>query len=416
MKNSIKLALRASEIRQKVNELPVDDAEKRSALLSELSTIETEFRAALTAEAAEDNAAPSGEGLSAEERERRQLENRAELRQALHAVMNERALSGAEAELQQAVGLSGHAIPWELLAPRHLDAGRAEHRADAVSGAPADTHLMQHSIIGRVFARSATMALGVAMPAVPVGQQNFPVISAGSDASVLAKDASVGDAGAATLTAHTISPTRLQVEYIFRREDQATLMGIEEALRRDLSGTLSEQLDKQVLVGGATPNFGGFLSTPGQGGLAARADTPAIVDFGLAAAELALGLDGKYAGELSEVCSVVGTATARKLATVFQTNDSDSAWSYSSRFSKKTMASANVPAAAATFQEGVLARVGGEGMNAVCPVWSGVAMVRDEVSQALRKKGQISITAIMMAGFDVLRAEGFARTKFKVSA
>ena len=42
-------------------------------------------------------------------------------------------------------------------------------------------------------------------------------------------------------------------------------------------------------------------------------------------------------------------------------------------------------------------------------------MVRDEVSQALRKKGQISITAIMMAGFDILRGEGFARTKFKVS-
>ena len=55
-------------------------------------------------------------------------------------------------------------------------------------------------------------------------------------------------------------------------------------------------------------------------------------------------------------------------------------------------------------------------MNAVAPVWSGVAMVRDEVSQTLRKQGQISITAIMMAGFDILRAEGFARTKFKISA
>ena len=239
MKTSVKLALRASEIRQKINELPVDDAEKRSPpYWPSFRRSRPSTASSLTAEAAEDNAAPSGEGLSAEERERRQLENRAELRQALYAVMNERALTGPEAELQQAVGLSGHAIPWELLAPRHLDAGRAEHRVDAVSAAPSDSHLMQHSIIGRVFARSATMALGVAMPAVPVGQQNFPVISAGSDASVLAKDASVGDAGAATLTAHTISPTRLQVEYIFRREDQATLMGIEEALRRDLSGTL----------------------------------------------------------------------------------------------------------------------------------------------------------------------------------
>ena len=64
MKTSIKLALRASEIRQKINELPADDAEKRTALLAELSTVETEYRAALTTEAEEDSAAPSGEGLS----------------------------------------------------------------------------------------------------------------------------------------------------------------------------------------------------------------------------------------------------------------------------------------------------------------------------------------------------------------
>ena len=101
MKTSVKLALRASEIRQKINELPVDDAEKRSALLAELSTVETEYRSSLTAEAAEDAAAPSGEGLSAEERERRQLENRAELRQALYAVMNERALTGPEASFSR---------------------------------------------------------------------------------------------------------------------------------------------------------------------------------------------------------------------------------------------------------------------------------------------------------------------------
>ena len=68
------------------------------------------------------------------------------------------------------------------------------------------------------------------------------------------------------------------------------------------------------------------------------------------------------------------------------------------------------------FSRESLARVGAEGMNAVAPIWSGVAMVRDEVSQELRKQGQISITAIMMAGFDILRPAGFARTKFKISA
>ena len=35
----------------------------------------------------------------------------------------------------------------------------------------------------------------------------------------------------------------------------------------------------------------------------------------------------------------------------------------------KTMASANVPAVAAMFQEGIIARMGASGANAVCPTW-----------------------------------------------
>ncbi len=419
MLKSTKLALRASELRQKANELPNDEAsiEKRRAILSELSTVEKEYRAALTAEAEEVETRATGEGLSAEERERRALESRAELRNALHAVINENALPGAEAELQQATGLGGNQIPWELIAPRRVE-GRAgiENRVDAVSAAPSDSHLMQHPILGRVFSRSATMTLGVPMPMVPVGSQNYPVISAGSNASILAADGDLGDAGAATITAHTVGPRRLQVEYLFRREDQAVLMGLEEALRRDLSGALSDKLDLEVLSGGASPRFGGFLSTVAQGGLPQRSDTPAAVSYSLAAGELAQGIDGKYAGGLDEVCAVVGHDTARVLAATFQNQSGESSWSYAMRTTKKTMASANVPAVAATFQGGILARVGAEGMNAVCPVWSGVAMVRDEVSSALRKAGHISVTAIMLAGFDVLRADGFRRLKFKISA
>ena len=138
-------------------------------------------------------------------------------------------MSGAEAELQSACNLSGNMVPWEMIAPR-----REEHRADAVSAAPSNAHLIQHGILAWVFARSATMTLGVAMPMVPVGDQNYPVITAGSEASILAKDVTVGDAAAATVTANTLTPKRFQVEYIFRREDAARLMGLEEALRRDL--------------------------------------------------------------------------------------------------------------------------------------------------------------------------------------
>ena len=204
----------------------------------------------------------------------------------------------------------------------------------------------------------------------------------------------------------------------FAGKMQAVLMGLEESLRRDLSGTLSDQLDKQVLVGGGGANFGGFpcqprhkVVWPHEATLRRWWTSPLPPPNSRSASTVNMQVD------YLRSCAVVGDDTARKLATVFQTNDSDSALAYATRVTKKTMASANVPGPTnANFQEGILARVGAEGMNAVSPVWSGLTMIRDEVSQTLRKQGQISVTSIMLAGFDILRADGFARTKFKVAA
>ena len=78
------------------------------------------------------------------------------------------------------------------------------------------------------------------------------------------------------------------------------------------------------------------------------------------------------------------------------------------------MASANIPAVAGNNQEGILAKLGGDGaMNAVAPVWEGVALIRDEITQAA--KGIISVTARGFFNFKVLRPDGFVRTKLKVS-
>ena len=267
--------------------------------------METEYRGALTEESEADAAAPDANGLTAEERAFRALESRAELRMAFRAVMNGAALTGAEKELQEHRGLSGHHLPWDMIAPRPPLAIRTEHRVDAVSAAPADSHLQQHGIIGRVFARSATATLGVAMPMVATGEQNYPVVVTTDTASILAKDAVEADTADAGITAHVISPTRLQRSYLFRREDQAVLAGLEEALRADLSGAVSDLLDAQVLAGDGTTGaqFSGFLATAANGGLAIRADTPGRVTFQLAAGETARGIDGKYAGGLGE-CAV----------------------------------------------------------------------------------------------------------------
>ena len=416
MKKSIKLAIRASEIRSEINGLKPDDSsiEKRRELLASLNTVESEYRTALKTEDKADAAAPDVNGLTAEEREFRALETRAELRQAFRAVMNGDPLTGAEKELQEHRGLSGHSIPWDMIAPR-TPAARTEDRADAVSAAPSDSHLQQHPILSRVFARSATATLGVAMPMVATGEQNYPAISTSDKAVILAKDAAEGDTADAAITAHTISPTRLQRSYLYRREDQAVLAGMEESLRSDLAMAVSDLLDAQVLAGDGTTGaqFGGFLALAANGGLAARTDTPARVTFALAAAEAARGIDGKFAGGLSECGIVIGDDTARDLASKFQTNDSESALAYMGKTTMRTMASANIPAISNMFQEGIIARMGSSGANAVCPMWDSLFMIRDEITQ--RSKGQIGLTIGMLAGFDILRAGGYDRLKFKVA-
>ena len=242
MKKSVQLAIRASEIKTEINDLDPGEETlaRRRELLGQLNTVEAEYRSALAAEAEAEAAAPDAAGLTAEEREFRQLDNRAELRLAFRAVMNGSVLTGAELELQSHRGLSGHDIPWDMIAPRPR-APRTEDRADAVSPAPANSHLQQHPILERIFARSATATLGVAMPMVATGQQNFPTVTTTDEAVILAKDASEGDTVDAAITAHVITPARLQRSYIYRREDQAVLAGMEEALRVDLSGAVSSR-------------------------------------------------------------------------------------------------------------------------------------------------------------------------------
>ena len=191
MNKSVQLTIRASEIRSEINGLEPGDGTvaKRRELLDSLNTVESEYRAALTTEA--DAGAPDVHGLTAEEREFRELTTKAELRQAFRAVMNGDPLAGAEKELQEHRGLSGHNIPWDMIGPR--PAARTEDRADAVSAAPADSHLQQHPILSRVFARSATATLGVAMPMVATGEQNYPVVTTTDSAVILLKDAAEGD-------------------------------------------------------------------------------------------------------------------------------------------------------------------------------------------------------------------------------
>ena len=424
MKDSQRHQLRASEIRGRLAEIAGlgDDAltdEIRSEsdkLTTEYRSVETQHRAALVAEADElKDAETRGDldGPDAETRALQDLQGRASFGRYLQGFANQEQLSGAERELAEHRGLTtaGNVIPWDSLMPA---APSVELRADAVTPAPGSGNpTNQAEILQRVFARGAVARLGVAMPSVGVGQASYPIIGIGQSAEFKAKDAEK-DAAAGEIEPNALSPVRLQARAQFRVEDAMTTMGLESALREDLSRAISDQLDAQV-VGAGDPRVRGFLATNANGGLADYADPSVDVSFANVAEQAARGVDGKFAGGEDELAWVIGVATYAKLASLIQANDSVSATERLRRMLRDFMASANIPAVASDVQSGIIAKLGAadSAMNAVAPIWEGLRLVHDEVTNA--DKGQIQVTAVCLHNFKVLRPAGFVRTKLKVS-
>ena len=412
MTNGQKLQLRLSEIRQTLNELsgidsPTDEQRAEMATLStEYPTVETHWRAAAIAEADE----PETRAADGEDTERRALVARVELRQYLHAAANGVPVAGAEAELNAALdvrGAGGVAVPWEALLSHEV-----EHRADAETSVGATDHgVTQRSIVGRVFARTAAAFLGVSMPMVPTGDQNFPVLTAGTSAAT--KNPGVAqDAAAATFTANQLGPTRLTARYLFRVEDLRRLAGMEAALRADLRDVMGEAMDATILNGQASaPDINGFIDA---GTMAAPTTPTAVVTIASAIETVASAVDGKYANGLPDVRLLVGPKTYATLATLLSSNSEPVALSVLRRESGGLRVSGHVPAPASTVQQAVVSRTAGGGPNAVAPIWQGLELIRDPYSGAA--KGEVSVTAIMLWNFQVIRTDAYARAAFKLAA
>ena len=424
MKLSQKWTIRASEIRARLNEIAglEGDAmttEVRSecdALSGEYSNVESQLRAALVAEDAEAKEAETRgtvDDVDAETRALRDLQGRTSFDRFLRSFADGDQLEGAEREMTEHRGLStaGNVAPWDAFLP---PAGRhAELRADAATPGPASGNpVNQSEIIARVFARTSVARLGVLMPMVGVGQASYPVITTGQTAAFVAVGAAK-EAAEGVITPNTVGPKRLQSRVQFRIEDLMTTAGLETGLREDATLSLGDVLDRQV-VGAGDARVRGFLATEAHGGLADYADQTVDVTFGLAAEQAARGVDGKYAGSEAECSWVIGVDTYAKLAALIQANDSTSATERLRRVLRDFMASANIPDVASNNQQGILAKLGGDGaMNAVAPVWEGVRLIRDELTGAA--EGVVTVTVVAMYNFKVLRRAGFVRTKLKVS-
>ena len=252
MKTTVKVAVRMSEVRQRLNEIAgMDDLDdevrsEAEALGTEYTDLEVRHRAGLRAEADGETvteAAPVDPDLA-------ELESRAALSGILSGIMSGRGATGAEAELQAHLNLSGDRVPLALLSP-------TEHRTSGQTPAPTTVGAAQQPIIPAVFPRSASAYLGVRMPTVPVGEAIFTVLTT-SIAPGTPDAGAEQDTSAGAFTPTTMEPHRIQGSFFIQREDRARLAGMEAALRMNLSAAMSAKLDSEVINGTE-----GFLGSDG---------------------------------------------------------------------------------------------------------------------------------------------------------
>lgn len=399
MLKSQKLQLEMSDKRQEINALQSQDEfeiDDLNGLNQDYRNLEVRYQSALIEEAAEQEATPTDD-LDGEGKEVRRLEQGVEVRRYIEAALNEFPLTGAEKELEDALGIVGVGtqIPWAaLISPEE----RVEMRA--ATTAPSDSDVVVSQILGRVFAGGAGAYLGVRYPAVPVGASNYPVLTGGV-APANAEGGAAADETASTISANVLDPIRLTASYRVRYEDINKLRLLEEALRTDLAGAMTEAADKQVIAGdGTAPNVSGFVHA-----LTAPDDPSAVATFADYASARAALVDGRYAQSEDDAKVLVGANTYAHAAAIYQSGSGTSALS---RLMPRV--SPHIAAPASNIQAAYACRSMG---RAVAPMWPSISLIRDNVSQA--SKGEILLTAIALWNFKVLDTSGYAALKFKLA-
>ena len=397
-----KLQVEQSEKREKLNamldkeNLTDDERGELESHTKRLQEIEPELRAAIVADGEQRQKIATEFQTDAEGDEFRALLDRASAGAIFAAATEHRASDGPEKELQDHLKIKSNQIPLAML--------RARTEGRAATAAPANVSTNQQPIIPQIFPMSVASFLGVDLPVVAVGESTFPIITTGADPAAPAAGGTVAETDGA-FNAEVLSPSRLQASFFYRREDAAKFAGIDEALRTNLADALSSALDKQILTltDKGLLEHGADPAAP-----AANAET-----FPRYRTALFDKIDGTYAAQASDVRLVVGATTYAHMASIYRGNNADdSALDSIMRVSGGVRVSGHVPAADNNVQQAVFARALGA-RHAVAPLWEGITLIPDEVTKA--KTGEIVLTAVMLYGFAVVRADGFVRDSFRLA-
>ena len=411
---------RQSKERGRMAEMAVADAltdETRGeldAIEKGTADLERQLRAATVAveneESEQREAVKKGEGadlLDTETRERLELRSKVRMGRYVLAAMENRAVDGAELELNAAVGIGANRFPLEILAP---PAQRAEDRAVT----SVDVQTMPRTWLDRLFAETAAMRLGITMESVPAGSASFPVTTAGASAAQRGKDQGAADT-TWTVGVTELTPKRNAATLKFSIEDTARIPGLESALTRDLRMALTEGVDRAMFVGdsGATPNAGDIV------GLTTASITETTITQSnkikgpetLAAfTGMVDGIHANMIGDLKVVVAVGAyrlwentvinsTSTVTTLAKFLR----DAGLSWSARGSIEDATSNGDYAAFVGRSMGI----DGAGVAAV---WDAGILTRDPYTDAA--KGTVHLTMTWLWDFGIPRTSNFQRLKF----
>ena len=383
MLESTRLAIRLSELREQINGHNGEDADALAALRAESRELEPVYRAALDAEA---RAAQADDGAA---RELAEITRGASLAAILGAVIEGRAVEGREAELQAEHGLAPNQVPLALVEDRQTPA-------------PANPDRTVGTVIQPVFADGDTAYLMIPQRTVPAGDAVFPVLV--NRPSVAGPYASTDSTATSPYTnsfaSDLLVPQRIQTGYRVRRTDAARFPQMEDSLRMSLNSAISEKLDQRMVV-----TLGAQLTQPAA---PSTAET-----FATYREKLIYGqIDGRYASVEGDIRLLVGADTLASMASKYRgTTADDSALDSIRRISSGVKVSAFVAAPASNLQDVFIRR--GMRDDAVVAIWNAITLIPDEITRAA--EGEIQLTAVALAAWQVLRDEGFDSLKVRLA-
>lgn len=251
MLESVKIARRQSEIRQELaglagKETPTEDETRSMETLdAEYRSNETRYRAALIAEDGERREA-GAELETRADREMADLVAGFEMRQVVLALGEGRQLEGRTAEVVQELRSAGgyQGVPVPLMA--------FETRAGETVASGTPDPIQTRPIIDRLFPGSVAAQMGAQMISIGSGAVEWPVATS----SVTAGWADGELANVPGPTTYATTDKALKPEQtlgIHMRVSRKAMLqsgdALEQAIRRDMSGTMAAELDKAIFLG-----------------------------------------------------------------------------------------------------------------------------------------------------------------------